>query len=382
MYGRLAASRPSLAYPILLGLAALDAAGYSLIAPVTPAIAEATGTGPAVIGALAASFPLGIVVGFAIAASAVRTIGSRAAFIVSGALVGVGCLGFVLGDGLPAYFASRFLMGIGSGGLWIGITLETLERWPGQEYLCMSRILAAYSVGGLVGPALGSIGGIGGPFAAYLALVGATVPLVLLMEGPPERLAFRPDRAALKLPGFWLASAGILLAVLALGVVEGILPLHFGDRLDQAQIGALYVAMSAIVALSAAASARVRPRRALIAAAPLVLVGIALAGAAGAVPLWIVALALAGVGIGAGNTGSIGILLEAAAPARIVTALVVWSQVGILGYLVGPLVGGSVVQALGFASIGLVPLGAAVILLGAFAWARIGGPAIPKESSS
>ena len=50
-------------------------------------------------------------------------------------------------------------MGFGSGGLWIGITFATLAYWPGQEYLCMSRIYAAYSVGALVGPLLGALGG-------------------------------------------------------------------------------------------------------------------------------------------------------------------------------------------------------------------------------
>ena len=48
-------------------------------------------------------------------------------------------------------------MGFGSGGLWTGITFATLGRWPGQEYLCMSRVFAAYSVGGLLGPAIGAI---------------------------------------------------------------------------------------------------------------------------------------------------------------------------------------------------------------------------------
>jgi hypothetical protein len=48
----------------------------------------------------------------------------------------------------------------------------------------------------------------------------------------------------LRLRGFWLAAAGIVFAVLALGVVEGVLPLHLATLLTQAQIGALYVAMS------------------------------------------------------------------------------------------------------------------------------------------
>ena len=57
------ALRATAAYPLLLGLGALDAAGYSIIVPVAPAIADATGAGPAAIGLLVATFPAGMVAG-------------------------------------------------------------------------------------------------------------------------------------------------------------------------------------------------------------------------------------------------------------------------------------------------------------------------------
>ncbi|HEX9716647.1 MAG TPA: MFS transporter [Actinomycetota bacterium] len=353
----------SFAYPILLSLGALDAAGYSVIGPVAPAVSEATGAGPALIGVLVASFPLGIVIGFPLAGRAVQAWGPRVVLATSLGVIAAGCLGFVAGTGLPAYLASRLLMGMGSGGLWIGIALDTLERWPGQGYLCMSRILAAYSIGGLLGPALGAIGGIRGPFAAYLALVVVAIPLVFVMEAPAGRLELRADRASLRLPGFQLAAVGILFAVLGLGVAEGVLPLHFADRLSQVQIGALFVGMAAAVAVAATAAARFAPRRALAVSLVCVVIGIGLAGASDAVQVWIVSLVVAGVGIGAGNTGSIGVLLETVSSERIVTAMVVWSQIGIAGYLAGPLAGGALAESLGFSAVGLVPLAGAAVLL-------------------
>ena len=42
----------SLAYPVLLALAAIDSAGYSVIAPTLPTLAERYDAGPALIGAL------------------------------------------------------------------------------------------------------------------------------------------------------------------------------------------------------------------------------------------------------------------------------------------------------------------------------------------
>jgi MFS family permease len=355
--------RARAAYPLLLALGALDATGYSLIVPVAPAIADTTDAGPATIGLLVASFPTGMVAGFALAGSVVRRRGARALLVGSLALVAFGALGFVLGDSLAIYFAARLLMGLGSGGIWIGVTFDTLERWPGQEYLCMSRIFDAYSVGGLIGPTLGAFGGIRGPFLAYLALLLSALPLVLLVGEPGRRREFAADRAVLRTRGFWVASAAILFAVLALGVLEGVLPLHFAERLSQAEIGGLYVGASVIVAVSAATAGGKRPRPLVFAGVLLAIAGTSLAGMATEVPLWLLALALAAVGIGLANTGSLGLLVEAVPVQRIVTAMVVWSQIGIVGYLLGPLAGGIVADSLGYAFVGTVSAVAGLLVV-------------------
>jgi MFS family permease len=355
-----------LAYPALLALGSLDAAGYSVITPVLPAIAARTGAGPALMGALVASFPAGMLVGFALAGTLVRRQRRVALVLAALALVAVGCLGclgFVVSDAVVGLFATRLVMGLGSGGLWIAVTFATLERWPGQEYLCMSRIYAAYSVGGLIGPALGALGGIRGPFLAYLALVLAAMPLAAVLGRPAQPRRFDADRSALRLPGFWLASAGILFVILALGLSEGVLPLHVAGQLGQPQIGALYVGVAVVVAAGSAAAGYLTPTRALAGAGVLIVTGITLAGAVSAVPAFVLALAATGAGIGVGQTGATGVLLDAVPLGRIVTAMVLWSQVGIVGYLAGPLLGGVVVQAFGFMAIGVVPLVGAVLLV-------------------
>ena len=48
---------------------------------------------------------------------------------------------------------------------------------------------------------------------------------------------------------------------------------------------------------------------------------------------------------------------------RIVTAMVVWSQLGIVGYLIGPLAGGAIAGSIGFAALGIVPFTAAAAML-------------------
>lgn len=358
--------RDGVAYAALLMLGALDAAGYSVIAPVLPTIAWRTGAGPALIGLLVASFPAAMVVGFALAGRGVRSRRTTPMLRLSLALILIGCAGLVLGDSLAVYAAARVVMGLGSGGLWIGITFATLERWPGQEYVCMSRVFAAYSAGGLIGPALGALGGVRLPFAVYGVLVALGFAVVYALGASPEPRTFASDRAALRLRGFWLASAGILFAVLGLGVVEGVLPLHLSERLTQGEIGGLYVGMSLVVSASAAVAGALRPRPILLGSTLLVVSGLALAGATTAIPIWLLALALAGCGIGLANTGSLGVLVETVKAERIVTAMVIWSQIGIFGYLLGPVVGGAATQALGYGALGLVPAAAAVVLIAAY----------------
>lgn len=354
----------SLAYPLILALSALDAAGYSVIAPVLPAIARESGAGPAAIGALAATFPLGVIAGFPIAGRWIQRRGAETLLPISALVVAAGAVPFVLAGGLPAFFLGRFVMGLGSGGLWMGVTYSTLERWPGQEYVCMSRVFAAYSAGALLGPALGALGGVRLPFAAYLGLAVLGAGAATLMGPPEARRSFRADRSALRAPGFALASVGVAFAVLCLGVIDGVLPLHLATGLAQRGIAVLFVGVAALHAVGATLAGRARPRSALVASAVLATIGIAVAGVAGAPVAWFVALAVAGIGVGFGETGSVGALLQAVPAERSVTAMVVWSQLGIVGYLVGPLAGGAVAETLGFAWIGLVPAaGAAVLVL-------------------
>ena len=340
---------------VLLTVGAVDAAGYSIIAPVTPSIARSTGAGPGLIGVMVASFALGSVVASVLAAGEVKRGRTSRVLMISLAMAALGSLGFVFGNGLIVYFVSRLIMGAGAGGVWMGITFNILERYPGQEYLCMSRVFAAYAVGGLVGPVLGSIGGIARPFTAYFVLVLVAGVLVAVMGESQSTRSFDTDRSALRLPAFWLSSAGLLFAVLGIGMLDGVLPLLFGSQLSQTEIGVLYAATSVVVATSSALAARFRPRYALAAALGLIIVGIAVAGAAREVPVWIAALAVTGGGIGLANTGSIGVLLEGVPTERIVTAMVVWSQLGIVGYFIGPLAGGFVAQTVGYQAIGLVP---------------------------
>lgn len=349
-------------YLALLALAALDAAGYSVIAPVVPAIGETTGAGPGTVGALVACFALGQLVGYPLAGRGIRRRHSSWVLGVSLLLYTVGDLGFVVSESLVVFFPARFLQGVGAGGLWIGVVFGILERFPGDEYRRLTGILGSYSVGAIAGSVIAAVGGIRGPFLLHLGLVVAAGLVVVALGPPRERPQFGSDRAVLRTRGFRISSAGVLLVATGVGSLDGPLPLHFAERLSQLSIAVLYFGIGLVVAASAVAAGKVSASRALLWAAVALPAGIALAGATSSVGLWLVACTLAAVGFGAGEAGALGTLLATTGTERIVLAMVVWSQLWAVGYLAGPAVAGALAETLGYGALGLVPLAGAVAL--------------------
>ena len=352
----------SMTYPVLLALGAVDAAGYSVIGPVLPALAARLDAGPAVMGALVSAFPLAMLVGFAAAGRLVRLGGLRLTVGLSIGVAATGSVVFALTSSTPALFAARALMGLGSGGLWIAVTLATLAYWPGQEYLCISRIYAAYSVGALLGPSLGALGGVRAPFLAYAALLLVLLPGLRALRRAPDR-AVGSDTSTVRTTGFWVAAVAIMLAILAIGALDGVLPLHFAVLLSQTQIGLMYAGVAALIAIGSTLAGHYPPVRVLIIGAAALTVGLTLAGATTFLASWSVALVLLGLGAGLAQTGATGLLLAAIPIEKIVTALIVWSQLGILGYLAGPVVGGLIAEHLGYAALGLLPVAVVAVLL-------------------
>ena len=108
-----------------------------------------------------------------------------------------------------------------------------------------------------------------------------------------------------------------------------------------------------LIAAASVLAGTARPNAALTAGGVALIVGITLAGSTSNVAVWLVALTLTGLGVGAAQTAATGLLLATVPIERIVTAMVVWSQMGILGYFIAPAVGGPLTAWLGFGWLGL-----------------------------
>jgi len=182
--------------------------------------------------------------------------------------------------------------------------------------------------------------------------------------------------------GFAFASIGILAIAVGYGIVEGPLTLHLGGELGQGELAALYVAAAIVTGGAAVAAGGLAPRPLVGAGAVLLAAGIALAGATSGLVPWLPALTLVALGIGLGECGALGVLLEAVGTERIVTALVVWSQVWSLGYLAGPVVGGLAAEVAGYAALGVVPAAAVLGVLAASRRSSVGSRPSESRSSS
>ena len=346
-------------------LAALDAAGYGMLAPVLPEIGERTDTGPAVAGALVACFAVGQLAGYPVAALIAARRGAAAVLVGSLVLLLAGDAGFVLGDELGVWFPARGIQGLAAAGLWIGVTFAILEHWPESAYPRLTGVLAAYAVGSIFGPAFGAVEGVRGPFLLHALVTAVAFLPLLVLRRSHVRARFGTDRSVLRSRPFAVAAAGIVLISLAIGTIDGPLPLHLASELGQAEIAALYVLVAIAVAFGSVVAGRVRPARALWTGAVVIPVGIAVVGATGSVPPWALGLLVAGLGFGIGEAGSLGFLLAAVERERIVTAWVIYSQLWAVGYLVGPAVAGLVAEAWGYAVLGAVPLAGSLLV----AWA-------------
>jgi predicted MFS family arabinose efflux permease len=359
-------------YPLLLLLGATDAAGYSVIAPVIPDIARASHVGGGITGILVACFGFGQFVGLALGSV---TMGRRSTVATLGgalALVMLGDVGFIAGGGLLVYFPARILQGVGAGGLWLGVTIGVVERFPDRGLPRLLGILTAYSVGGILGPALGSLGGIAGPFAAHLVIVMACAA-GLGQLGPPRAKVAGDRRAGLRelrSGPFLIASTAVLAVATDLATLEGPLPVHLAVRLSQAQIGSLYAVAAVLLGASAMATSLLSQRKSIAFGVLIASAGIGLLGLTDREAPWIGALALAGVGLGLAEGGALGLLVGSVAEEAIILVTALWSTFWAAGYLFGSSLSGAAVASLGYAAAGVVPTAMAVLALLALARRR------------
>ena len=207
-----------------------EAVGYGMVAPTLPFMARKVGVGETALGLLGgvyAAVGLFVAVPFGIVA---QRYGRRALVIFGHAFLAIASIGFVFAPTYPWLLVARTVQGLGAAGVWVGsLTIAADLSADSSMGRSLAWITGAWSVGFIVGPALGGLGTLATPFVVYAALSScaffvALVGLPALGRGGPRvtiggivEIFRRPAVLASGLATFGLA--------FFYGTVEAFLPL-------------------------------------------------------------------------------------------------------------------------------------------------------------
>lgn len=342
---------------VAVGAVTIDAALLGLIAPLLPEIGERTGAGDAALGLALAAYAVPIALFSLAFGRAADSMGRRALLVPGLLFVAGGSALIAASDSIEVLLAARAVQGIGSAASWISaLALVSDTAPPGKRGEVLGVALGATGAGSIAGPALGGLTADAISFEApflitgVLALALAVAALLVLPRGVPRAgpsvpalhaivQAIRSGRGA-RGTAILLASAG------ALGLVEVVAPLDLEDRLalSSGAIGILFAASTAVDAVLAPLGGRWGDRRGrrgpAVAGLALSALSISLLAVLPGIAGAAVALALYGAGFSLAIAASVPWLDEAMPDAARGLAYGVQNVLYAVGYIVGPIMGG------------------------------------------
>lgn len=351
---RLQASRRAI-LTVAISAIALETSLLGLIAPLLPEIEQRTGAGDAALGLALGAYAIPILfVSIPVGRLADR-IGRRPLLLGGLVLTAIGSLLIAFTHSLELLLVGRAVQGLGSTASWVAaLALVSDLARPGRKGEAIGYALAANSFGAIAGPAIGGVAGgeiafeapfilvatiAAGMFAAGLAILPRTVP-----EASPAESS-TGIAAVLLRPTVIAPAAAVVAGASFLGMIDFTVPLDLDRRLGTAAtaiglIFALTAALDLIAPIAGKAGDR-RGRR------PIVVLGAAIVALSG------VLLAVSGSLVGAGAA----LLVFGAGQSIGFAAAVPWlddsfgefdrglaygglNLVFAIGYTVGPLLGG------------------------------------------
>ncbi len=369
---------------------AMDMVGFGILLPVLPLYAEDFGASPATAAALVAVFSAAQMVAAPFWGRLSDRIGRRTVLVA--ALVG-SCLGSLvtgLAGALWVLFAGRIVDGFSGSSYAVGQAAVADLAEPEDRPRLLGLLAAAFGVGFVAGPLIGSIAALGSrelPFfvAAALAAANAVMALVRLPAGrPARRPTGRPDDAEASTPtvgrmALW-GSAGLAvrrLAMLSLVSMIGfagfeatfalLVERRFPEVGDPTVYG-LFAAIGVLMVLVQTrvvgpANARLGSRPALRAALASVAAGMVVLSIGGGWAGLAVALVLLVVGQGVFGPTLSNATVETVGTGGRGEALGLQQGAGAMGRIIGPLLAGVLMDQVGVGAPYLVAAALAVVAI-------------------
>lgn len=376
-------------YGVIWTTVAIDLVGFGIVAPILALYAERFGASGFTIGLLFASFSLAQFVCAPLLGRLSDRIGRKPVILLS--LFGTAIGSFVTGaaGSLPILFLGRIIDGASGASVSVAQGAVADLASPEDRTRLLGMLGAAFGVGFVVGPAIGSLAALGGthvPFyvAGTIAFVNGLIAVVRL---PETRVVREPAsaRAEATLDGAARAVVLVRLAVVgflstaAFSGFEATFSL-FADRrfdLTEASVAAVFVGIGIVlVVVQGGLVGRVTMRLgvgvALRAAVACNAAGMVLLALATSWPVLVPALVLLTLGQGLTIPSLTALVVERSSLARRGEALGFQQSATALARIAGPAVGGALFEHAGVPW----PYAAAAALLGMALVALLGVPAV------
>lgn len=225
----------------------VEAVGYGMVAPTLPFMARRVGASERGIGLLVGLYAaVGLVAVLPLGALANR-FGRRALLLLGLACLTAASVAFVVSPTYPWLVGARLIQGLAASAIWVGALTLAADLSPSDSMgRSLSWITGAWSLGFVVGPALGGVGDVQTPFVLY-ALLSASAFVTALVglrepEGPRPRTTLRGIRDVLRLPALRASAAATFALAFYYGLAEAFLPLLVSERgAGRLAIGVLFV---------------------------------------------------------------------------------------------------------------------------------------------
>jgi predicted MFS family arabinose efflux permease len=344
-----------------VGAVTIDSALLGLVAPLLPDIERRTGAGDAALGLALAAYAVPIVLFSLPLGRAADSIGRRALLVTGLLFVAAGSVLIAISDSIAVLLVARAVQGIGSAASWISaLALVSDTALPGKRGEALGIALGATGAGSIAGPALGGVTAdvlsFEAPFLIFCGLaLGLLVAALIVLPretpraGPPVPALPAIVRATRRGIGAW-GAAILLAAACAVGLTEVVAPLDLDARLglSSATIGLLFAGSIAVDAVLSPLAGRWGDRRGrrgpAIAGLVLTAVSVVFLAVLPGIGGTAIALVVWGAGFSLAMAASVPWLDEAFAEEARGLAYGVQNLIYAAGYVVGPILGGVLLE--------------------------------------
>ncbi len=387
-------------YGVIWTTVAIDLIGFGIVAPILPLYAERFGASGLTVGLLFASFSVAQFICSPLLGRLSDRIGRKPVILLS--LFGTAVGSFITGaaGSLFFVFVGRVIDGASGASVSVAQGAVADVASPADRTRLLGMLSAAFGVGFVIGPAIGSLAALGGPHVPFyvagaIALVNGVVaifrlpetrPAVVQRPASPSHLATKPPRGEHAAVLVRLAVVGFLVTC-AFSGFEATFSLFAGRRfgLTEASVAAVFVGIGVLLVLvQGGGVGRVTNRLGVARTVQLAIVlnacGMLLLASATTWPVLVPALAFLAVGQGLAVPSLTAMVVERAPVERRGESLGFQQSASALARIGGPALGGALFDHAGVPwpyVVGAVLLGLALTLL--VGGGRLGAEAVPAE---